>query len=197
MKKKLWTGSALFVGAAMLGALALSGDMVEAAVHDVDVEATITSTLVETVVRGINFGTVDLIPGVTETITLSASTLSTITSTAIDSTNPLIGSQNSPVSAFTYETGLITVASAFALDNVEVVYPAAPQNLVGAITGNILTITGMAANSFGGGVAPEANPLTKSANVNLNIHMGGVLNIPANSPNDTYVGTVPVTINYN
>ncbi|MBM9537095.1 DUF4402 domain-containing protein [Desulfobulbus alkaliphilus] len=192
MKKKLWTGSALFVGAAMLGALALSGAKVEAASHDVEVEATITTTLVETVVRGINFGTIDLVPGKTETVVMDASSLSSIASTGIDNTSAKTVPGGSTVSAFTYDTGLISVAAAFELNNVEVVYPVAPQDLIGQVTGNILTITDMANNSWGG----AGTTLHKGATETLYIHMGGQLNIPANSPNDTYVGTVQVTINY-
>ena len=196
MKKKLWTGSALFVGAAMLGVLALSGTKGVAAVHDVDVEATITTTLVETVASGINFGTIDLRPGVAETITMNVSTSSTTSSTPTytggGTDDGPYASQGSIVQEFTFTPGRITVASEFDMATINVVYPAAPQNLVGNVTGDILTITGMAANSTGGGT----DVLTKSGGTTLHIHIGGVLNIPANSSNDTYVGTVPVEINY-
>lgn len=173
--KKTWKSSVLLIGTAMLGAVALSGTNAMAGDLTMTVTATVLSTLTETVTTNLNFGTVDLVPQ-GDVITINASggaatAVATGSSTTVGSTS-----------------GLITVSSVGAM-NIGITYPGVAQPLLGAVSGDTVNLTAIVANSTTTGVA-------KVANVDALIHVGGVVTFPAGTENDTYNGSILITLNY-
>lgn len=173
--RKTWKSSVLLIGTAMLGAVALSGTNAMAGDVTMTVTATVNSTLTETVTTNLNFGTVDLVPQ-GDVITINAS--SGAATAAATGSSTIVGSTS----------GLITVSSVGAF-TIGIVYPGVAQPLLGAVSGDTVNLTAIGANS-------TATGLAKVANVNAEIHVGGVVTFPANTENDTYNGSITITLNY-
>lgn len=176
---KTWKSSALFWGTAVLGALALSGNTVEAGDVPMQVQAIINSTLSVTATT-LNFGEIDVTPA-GDTITIDAHLGATTTAVATNA---------SPITPASATSGLITVSSANGF-TVDIVYPSTTQTLTGVSNGDTLSLTNIGANS-------TATPATKAVGAanDLEINVGGVLTIPAGVSDDTYECTITITLNY-
>lgn len=174
--KKTWISKVLLIGTAMLGAVALSGTNAMAGDVTMDVTAVVNSTLTETVTTNLNFGTIDLVPQ-GDVIRINASGgAATATATG---TSLITGSTS----------GLITVSATAGAFTIGITYPAGPILLTGIASGDTVNLTAIAANSTATGVA-------KVANVDAVIHVGGVVTFLAGTEDDTYEGTITITLNY-
>ena len=186
--KKTWKSSVLLLGIAMLGAVALSGTNAMAGDVDLPVDVTVTTSLVETPVTDLSFGSLDLNPaGDTVTIDASGSAIADDTDivTAIDVLNGSVST--------TATSGLVTIASTADM-NIDVVYPATVA-LIGttgdAIGAPDLALVDIAANSVGG-----AGDISKTGLTDATIHVGGEIVFPANTATGLYEGTMVITFNY-
>lgn len=179
--KKTWKRSALLMGTAMLGAIALSGTNVQAGDVTMDINVEVNSTLTETATN-MDFGTIDLNPA-GDTVTIDATAGSATPATT--GTSVITGGTS----------GTITVASPNAF-TITVTYPAtATLNGSGTAAGETLTVSDIAANSEGG-----SGPVTKSSGPSPGsdavIHVGGAIVFPADTVNGPYSGTMTITLNY-
>lgn len=180
--KKTWKRSALLMGTAMLGAIALSGTNVQAGDVTMGIDVTVLSTLSETVTNDMDFGSIDLSPG-GDTVTINASAGSA-TPAATGTSTPTGGT-----------SGLITVASPNAF-TITVTYPAtATLNGAGAAAGETLTVSDIAANSVGGAATvPKSSGASPGSDAL--IHVGGAIVFPPSTVNGPYSGTMTITLNY-
>lgn len=187
--RKIWKSSAMLLGTAMVGMIALSGTNAAAGDVEVQITAEIATTLTETATTPLNFGEIDLSP-VGDTFTIDASGLDTGATTAAEVTGNEGDTNSSLVTPASSSSGMITIASAFDITGVSLDIPAGPVTLTGAGEGEEVTVSDFTANST---VGPEP----KTGGDDLYLHIGGKLTAPPGTPPDTYSGTVTVTVNYN
>ena len=181
--KKTWKSSVLLIGTAMLGAVALSGMNALAGDVDMEVNVTVTSSLVETVTNPLSFGTLDLNPA-GDTITIDASAAVA----AVTTIGELNGSTTTGATS-----GLVTIETG-ADTTIAVTYPGTVA-LVGqtgdAVGAPDLVLNAISANSNGG----SAN-ISKTGLTDALIHVGGQIVFPANTATGSYKGTMNIIFNY-
>jgi len=187
--RKTWKSSALLLGTAMLGAVALSGTNAMAGDVTVDLEAVTQNNIAESSPTSLNFGTVDMDPGGDE-ITIDA--LGGLLNSAGSNPAAIInGTGHSASSGFT--AGVIHIASALALD-ISVTYPATATIIGNDGASTVLTISDIDKYS-GAGTESGVYHHTAVA-TGADIYVGGTLTIPAGTPAATYTSTMNVTVNY-
>ena len=179
---KRWKSSALLVGTAMLGTIALSGANVQAGDVTMGIDVTVLSTLSETVTNDLDFGSIDLSPG-GDTVTIDASA---------GANTPAASGTSIPTGG---TSGLITVASPNAF-TITLNYPGtATLTGSGSAAGQTLTVTDIAANSVGG-AATVSKSAGASPGSDALIHVGGSIVFPPSTVNGPYSGTMTITLNY-
>ena len=181
---KKWRNSMILAGTVTMAALPTLDQTVEAGALDVPVTAQVTTSLVETLVNGMNFGSIDLNPaGDTITLASEGANGGVADTTATSSSHSVItGTQTS---------GAINVASGVNLE-ILVDYPDSVTLTNG--TGDTATLAKIDEHSGAGNTAGQLSYNATSTNVT--IHIGGELTFPAGSGTGTYNGTLSLTVNY-
>lgn len=173
---KRWGKSTLLASTALLGMIALSGTTATAGTVDVDITATVTSTIVEALGNDLDFGSIELLPaGDVVTIDASGGVVAVATPTGA-----------SVVTPGAFGSGLITVDS--------------PGNLtIGIAVPDTATLTepGGDTAAFSAGIASStATALVHTGGVQSLINIGGILTFGAGSTAALYTGTITVTLTY-
>lgn len=176
MAKKAIGKRSFVAGMALFGLVGLSASTVNAV--NVDITASILSTLNITQGEDLEFGTIDPHP-LGDTITIDASAGAVTTASTL---------KGSGVTAA--KSGTITLQSGSDL-NVVLTFAGAPITLTHTNNTDTMTVTDFVDNSQG----QAAAPFVHTAGIST-INIGGALVVPASAVDGDYSGTVVVTLNY-
>lgn len=185
--KQYRKSSALLIGAAMLGAVALSGTTVLAGTVNMTIAAVVQTTLTETVTTDMDFATIEVIPA-GDTVTIDAGGVAASGDGGAAATAVATGAS---VVTGVSTSGLITIASTIGFD-LDVTYPGDDTVVITDGTTNTF-LNAIEANSGGGATN---GTVTHAAGVDTEIHVGGEIAFPAGSTTGNYTGAMDITITY-
>lgn len=177
MNKQLRKSSAFLATAALLGSLALPAKMAEADVT-MNVGVVVASSIVETVVTNMDFGSLDLVPA-GDLIRIDASAAAATPAAVAPSNGSVITGGTS---------GLVTVDADINV-TIAVTYPA-DNNVVVTDGTTTVYLNGISTYSTGG-------PINHTGGTTTNIHVGGQLEFTGvNATEGTYTGSFLIQLNY-
>lgn len=136
----------------------------------------------------LDFGTLIPDPG-GDTFTLDVSGALTTDGTGTTVTADTMSSSGNTTVNTAGNSGLIGITTN--TTSVSVTVSSGDATLTGQTTGDTLTVSNIAANSTGSG----GSTVFATAD-DYEIHIGGVLTIPATTKADTYIGNVDITLAY-
>ncbi len=171
---KSWKNSVYIAGIALFGVIVASGSTAMADV-DVDINAEITSTMVETLGNDMDFGSIELSPTGNTIVTIAAA----------GGIAPAVADNGSVVTPGTFGSGLVTVASAIDLT-------------IGIAVTDTVNLSGAGADiPFTGGIANSTpTGLSHTGGDTSNIHVGGIITIPGGQTPGVYSATITVVLTY-
>lgn len=188
---KTWKKGTLVAGLALTGFLVMQGSTAMAGDVTMNIDAAITTSIVETVTTDLDLGSIDLDPA-GDTITIDAGGVAASGDGGAAALPVATGA--SVITGGT--SGLITVTSAAGVNfDIDVVYPGdGTVNVTSDATGaTTVTLDSIEGNSGGGATNGTVN---HTGGAPTEIHVGGQVVFPSDAEAGTYSGSMTITLNY-